>query len=267
MSGTPKRRAAVFTIAQNEPVFLPIWARYYRRHFAADDCFVLDHDSTDPTTVTIAKHFHRVPIHRNHSFDHNWLRTTVQQFQRFLLQSYELVLFTEIDEIVATDPVTCPGGLREYLATVPDDQAHVRCTGWEIVQQPDEAAIDWHRPLLAQRAHGAASRAYSKPLLARVPLDWQVGFHHAENVPPFPEGVDPRLLLLHLHRIDFGYCLQRNQAAAARKWSADDVAVGAGAQNRIVDVEALRTWFYGSDAIGGTLTMSPLPAQFAQIVV
>lgn len=108
----PKRRSAVFTIAQNEPVFMPIWARYYRRHFDPDDCFVLDHDSTDPTTRAVANQFHRIPVHRSHSFDHDWLRTTVERFQRFLLQSYELVLFTEIDEIVAADPVTFPGGLR-----------------------------------------------------------------------------------------------------------------------------------------------------------
>ena len=48
---TAGRRAAVFTIVQNEPVFLPIWERYYQRHFDRDDIFVLDHDSTDPTTI------------------------------------------------------------------------------------------------------------------------------------------------------------------------------------------------------------------------
>ena len=37
----PRRRAAVFTIVRDEPVFLPIWLRYYGATFAPEDTFVL----------------------------------------------------------------------------------------------------------------------------------------------------------------------------------------------------------------------------------
>jgi hypothetical protein len=264
---TTGRRAAVFTIVQNEPVFLPIWDRYYRRHFDADDMFVLDHDSTDPATLAVAGSVHRIPVHRSASFDHTWLKTTVVRFQQLLLQSYDLVLFTEVDEIVAADPAHFAGGLRDYVAAFPGDLEYRRCQGWEVIQQPGERPIDWNAPLLDQRDHGAPSRPYSKPLLSRIPLDWHNGFHGAVGVPPSPETVDHRLLLLHLHRVDFGYCLERHRAAAARTWSESDVAIGAGYQNRIVDEEALRAWFHTEDTMGGRLTVHPLPGHWRKVTI
>ena len=101
-----KRGAAVFTIVQNEPVFLTVWSRYYQRYFSREDMFVLDHESTDAGTLAVAQELHRVPVHRAESFNHRWLRDTVVHFQAFLLQSYEQVLFVEVDEIVAMDPRT-----------------------------------------------------------------------------------------------------------------------------------------------------------------
>ncbi len=264
---TTGRRAAVFTIVQNEPVFLPIWERYYQRHFDRDDIFVLDHDSTDLTTIAVASGLHRVPLHRSVSFDHAWLRSAVGTFQRLLLESYDLVLFTEVDEIVAADPALFPGGLREYVAAFPVDLEYRRCEGWEVIQQPGERPIDWSVPILGQRTHGAPSRPYSKPLLSRIPLEWHKGFHGAIGVPPSPETVDPRLLLLHLHRVDFEYCLVRHKAAAARTWSAPDVVAGAGYQNRIVDEDALRAWFYSDDSLGGRLTVQPLPEHWRQVTI
>ena len=84
---TPRRGAAAFTIAQNEPAMLPLWVRYYEKHFAADDLYVLDHDSTDRSADAVAGRCRIVPVHRTASFDHRWLRGTVEAFQAFLLRS------------------------------------------------------------------------------------------------------------------------------------------------------------------------------------
>ena len=54
------RRRAVLTIVHNEPVFLPIWLRFYSRFFAADDIYVLDNDTTDGSTD--GDGFVRVPV-------------------------------------------------------------------------------------------------------------------------------------------------------------------------------------------------------------
>jgi hypothetical protein len=97
------RRRAVFTIVQNEPLMLPLWLGYYGRYFEADDRYVLDHDSTDGST-DLLEGAHHVPIHRRGSFDHRWLRETVEAFQAFLLSSYDAVLLTELDEFVVADP-------------------------------------------------------------------------------------------------------------------------------------------------------------------
>ena len=41
---------AVFTLVRDEKDFLPIWVRYYSRHFDVGDLFILDHGTTDGST-------------------------------------------------------------------------------------------------------------------------------------------------------------------------------------------------------------------------
>lgn len=264
-----KRPAAAFTIVQDEPAFLPVWSGYYRRHFAADDLFVLDHDSRDPTTLAVSGRLSRVPVHRLESFDHEWLRDTVAAFQRFLLASYEVVLFAEVDEIVAADPERFPGGLAEYVTRFASLDAPVaRCTGYEIVHDArgGEPPLDWSRPILAQRRQCRPSLSYSKPLLARCPLDWTLGFHELEaRSPPLPEP-DPGLLLLHLHRVDFESCYGRTLGTAARKWSSVDVEQSRGSYHRITDRERFERWFYTDFWMEEPCEMQPLPASWKEIV-
>src|SRR5262249_24892387 len=256
-----KRRAAVFTIVQNEPVFLPVWSRYYQRYFSPDDIFVLDHDSIDAQTFAGAQELHRVPVHRAESFNHAWLRDTVERFHAFLLQSYELVLFAEADEIVAADSRLLPGGLAELLERPSTgSRGFLRCTGYETLHTPEDgqATLDWTRPVLAQRRHCRRSDLYSKPLLSSRPLRWEIGFHHLQPPePPLPPP-DPRLLLLHLHRADFETCRARTLANAARRWSAEDLATGAGRQNRLTDPQEFERWFY-TDSYGEPYPQEPIP--------
>lgn len=54
-----KSRAAI-TIVHNEPVFLPIWLRYYARFFGAEDLYVLDNDTTGGSTD--GDGFVRIPV-------------------------------------------------------------------------------------------------------------------------------------------------------------------------------------------------------------
>ena len=238
-SEQPARRPrAAFTIAQNEPVMLPVWLDYYSRHFDADDLYVLDHDSTDESTSDLASRCQVVPVHRTASFDHRWLRTTVESFQRFLLQSYETVLFAEVDELVIADPRQY-AGLGAYIDAL--ERPAARCSGFNIVQQPDEPALRFDQPLLAQRRYWHASLQYSKRLLSGVPLRWSVGFHDEYNAPDDPP--DPALLLVHLHRLDYDSCLARHRSTAARNWSQEDIINGWGAQARIEAPKEFDQWF------------------------
>ncbi len=108
------RPRAAFTIAHDEPVMLPIWLRYYGRFFAPDDLFVLAHDTSDGSTDGLTGLCNVVPVHREAAFDHRWLRTVVEDFQAFLLRSYETVLFAEVDEFVVADP-SRHSGLDAYI--------------------------------------------------------------------------------------------------------------------------------------------------------
>ena len=148
---------------------LPLWVRYYEKHFAAEDLYVLDHDSTDGSAEALAGHCQIVPVHRAASFDHRWLRGTVEAFQAFLLRSYETVLFTEVDEFVVTDPRHY-AGLADYIARMTGLTA--RCAGFNVVQQARGAAdqlrgADPHPTLLLARV-APVLQAAALPSAARL---------------------------------------------------------------------------------------------------
>ena len=231
------RPRAAFTIAQNEPVMLPLWLSYYERYFDPDDLYVLDHDSSDGSTEGLEGRCRVVPVHRQ-TYDHHWLRSTVESFQAFLLRSYDTVLFTDSDEFVLADPSRY-SGLDDYIAKLARPAA--RCAGFNVVHQPDEPPLRFDAPLLAQRRCWHASLLYSKRLLSRIPLRWSEGFHLEYSAPDDPP--DPDLLLVHLHRVDYEMCLARHRKAFARNWKEADLLQGLGAQNRIVEPDEFEEWF------------------------
>ena len=252
------RDRAVFTVVQDEAVLLPVWLDYYQRYFEAGDMYVLDHGSADGCTSGLGSRCHVLPVHRELSFDHTWLRSVVESFQRFLLRSYETVLFAEVDELVVADP-DCYDGLDTYISHMATRSA--RCLGYNVTHSPGEQPLRFDRPLLAQRGHWHPSRLYSKRLLSRVPLRWSRGFHEEYDEPGGPP--DPRLVLVHLHRIDFDSCLARHRASAARSWNPDDVAAGRGAHNRVFEPEAFERWFRSGGDLDGP--PEPIPERFRKL--
>jgi hypothetical protein len=250
---TGRRKRAVFTIVQNEPVFLPLWLRYYGRFFDPSDIYVLDHDSTDGSTSGLAGRCAVVPVHRTLSFDHTWLRDTAGSFQRFLLNSYDTVLFTEADEIIAPDPARYRD-LGDYIERLAAPAAC--CTGHGVIQAQDEPALDFDRPILAQRRFWHRAVSFDKRLLSRAPLSWGHGFHEEFS---FPEILpDPDLHLVHLHRVDFEKCVAKHAETARRDWNEEDVRRGRGRHNRIASPDELRQWFYkGADVSEQPAEMIP----------
>ena len=90
-----KRAVCVFTIVRDEPVFLPIWYRYYSAHFEADDIYVLHHvvpSDAKKDTCTADLPCNVVEV-ANEFFDPAWLRHVVSEHQAALLNKYEAVLF------------------------------------------------------------------------------------------------------------------------------------------------------------------------------
>jgi hypothetical protein len=235
--GAEKRRA-VLTMVQNEAVFLPIWLGYYSCFFAADDIYVLDHQSTDGSTS--GRGFVRVPV-THETFDNIWMVSTIEAHQRELLERYDMVLFTDVDEIVVPNPEW--GTLGQYLDRF--DEEWINCLGYEVLHLKDrEAPLRTDRPILEQRGYWFANAAYDKPALATVPMSWGPGFHTRSDD---KLNLDPDLYLVHLHRVDYDICLSRHRWWSERPWNQRDLSAGWGVHNRITEEEEFERWFYKDD--------------------
>jgi Glycosyl transferase family 2 len=219
----------------NEKAFLPIWLRYYGAFFAADDIYVLDHDTADGSTD--GGGFVRIAV-SHETVDHIWMRDTIQSLQHQLLERYDAVIVTDVDELVVPDPRV--GTLGEYLERSTDD--YVNCRGVEIVHVRDEEPpYDPTLPVLHQRHYWKWNRWYDKPALARVPMDWIPGFHTRTDSASNP---DPNLYLVHLHRLDYDTCRERHQSRRQLQWNQHDFENGWALYNRIVEEEQFDRWFY-----------------------
>mmetsp|Transcript_16921 Transcript_16921/g.42724 ORF Transcript_16921/g.42724 Transcript_16921/m.42724 type:complete len:276 (-) Transcript_16921:148-975(-) len=249
-SSAGKRSACVFTIVREEPVFLPIWYRYYSAHFGDEDIYVLHHvvpsaAEKDECTSTLRCHVVEVA---NDFFDPDWLRSVVSEHQTALLQKYEAVLFTEVDEIVLPDTSRPFAGgahardLKSYLEAfgsrqfASGEQPAVRCLGWEMHHDfSTESAVDLGRPLLSQRRVWHRNELYDKALLTRVPLHYSLGFHTCEEETPRDES----LLLLHLHKYDFQAYMRRHEDRAAMKHSEQSITNGWNRHYRVTGPQLL----------------------------
>jgi hypothetical protein len=232
----PRRRRAVQTIVHNEAFLLPIWLGYYSQFFAPDDIYVLDHESTDGSTDRSG--FVRVPVAHDATYDSSWLTRTVQDHQHMLFDRYDTVLTIDVDEIVATDPTW--GTLGEYLDRF--DEEFVTCLGWEIVHLKGvEPAFRSDRGVLEQRGFWYPNGGYDKPALAGAPTEWNRCFHTRVDG---RSNYDPDLFLIHLHRMDYDLCLERNRRNGDRSWNEADLSEGWGFQNRLEEGESFRRWFY-----------------------
>jgi hypothetical protein len=234
------RRSAVLTIVQNESIFFPIWLGYYSRYFGAQDIYVLDHDSTDGSTE--GGGFVRIPVSHD-SFDNSWMVSTVERHQRELLESYDVVVVVDVDEIVAPAPPL--GTLGDYLARF--DEEWVNCLGYEVLHQAgSEPPFDPGKPVLEQRSTWFASTAYDKPAIAATPLSWRPGFHGRTD---YHFNGDPDLRLIHLHRMDYEICKERHRRWRGVRWNQRDLDEGWGVHNRVTADEEFDRWFYEDSAL------------------
>jgi Glycosyl transferase family 2 len=241
---TPPRRAIV-TMVHNEAVFLPIWLHYYSRYFAAGDIYVLDNESVDGSTERDG--FVRIPVEHDH-VDHTWMVRTIEQLQHELLDRYDIVVVTDVDEIIVPAPQL--GTLGDYLDRF--DEEWVNCLGYELLHMRDrEPALQLGRPILGQRRTWYFNGAYDKAAVAMVPMRWRPGFHGRED---FQFNSDPDLRLIHLHRMDYEICLERHRTRRRRPWAAEDEDQGWAIHNRITDETEFARWFYedsGFEGVGG----------------
>jgi hypothetical protein len=248
------RRRAVITIVHNEPVFLPIWLRWYSRFFRPEDIFVLDNDTTDGSTDRDG--FVRIPV-SNDRVDHTWMVRTIEELQHDLLDRYEVVVVCDVDEIIT--PVPEWGTLAEYLDRI--DEESVNCLGYELLHDPaTEPRLDPARPVLDQRGQWFVNDGYDKAAIATEPMTWKPGFHGRADG---HFNLDPDLRLVHLHRMDYGICRDRHRTRTRRSWADEDERQGWAVHNRITADREFDRWFSEDSCFTGVeIRREPIPASW-----
>jgi len=240
-----ERSRAIITMVHNEPFFLPIWLRYYSQFFRPEDIYVLDNESTDGSTAIHRGEFRSETVKMNR-VDHTWMVRTIEQKQKQLFdEGYDLVLVTDVDELVVPDPSL--GDLGDYMDTMVEP--FVTCMGYEMVHLPDrEGPLDPTRPVLDQRSFWTENAAYNKSALATGPSTWEPGFHRRAD--GHFRG-DPDLRMIHLHRVDYEVCLARHQLRKNRAWGEEDASSGWAAHNLITEKDEFDRWFFGETGFEG----------------
>ena len=211
-----KRPWAVYTMVREEHFFLTKWYEYYSRHVADCDMYIIHHQTSTPDDCTDflkEKEVNIIPEYWEH-FSSTWMNATTKKHQQELLNKYHAVIYTDVDEILFTDPryfASLGTFMRAFL--VNPNLKSVRVQGWSIYHQPDtEPDFDPKKPIVEQRGTWYRHSIYDKPLISKIPLEWTRGFHEAPGMGPKTDKV----LMLHLHQYDFKRYIARHT-----RWATD----------------------------------------------
>jgi hypothetical protein len=225
------RKVAAVCMVFNEPDYLPIWIRHYSRHVGAENCFVIDHGSTDGSTENLGAvnvlRLPRSPYDPVQQSDFN------SKFCASLLCWYDWILYSDVDEIFLPDPAVA-GTLLEYCQNPLPEV--VTAIGMNVLHAfPEEGDIDLARPITEQRRYAAVSSPVSKPNLLRRPVTWSPGSHSGNCRTVFDD-----LYMFHLRWFDLGLGMQRLDRTRKMAWARD----GAGSHQRVED-EKMMALFHG----------------------
>lgn len=227
---------AIVTMVYNESTNLPIWLRHYRRTAPSANLFVIDHGSDDGSTTGVSG-VTRIPLPRN-EFDERDRTFLINSLQQGFLRYYDIVIYTDCDELLVPDP-TKSTALDAYLRNQPYPYASP--IGINVLHIADiEPAIDFTRPLLLQRQYGQFQSSLCKPLVTRIALTWEPGFHSCNQRP----HIDKELYLFHIKQIDRDEALRRHHVVQRLPWSGAAIEANHGAHHRYDDARFLREFFF-----------------------
>jgi hypothetical protein len=229
---------AILTTVYNEDVLLPIWLRYYGMHLGREHLYVIDDGSNDGSTdglngVNVIR-LERAPI------DQDTRAFTVSLFHREMLEHYDVVIFTDVDEFLVVDPRT-KLGLVDYIGK--HAGPHTSALGFNIVH--DQFAEPRYSPDLGvfqQRRFLEFSRPYCKQLIHKAPVLWQPGFHFTN----FPRNVGVGLYLFHLRALDYELSRKRINNRNKLAWSERSLRKNQGTQNRLAEADYLSSLYFNT---------------------
>ena len=215
-------RVAAVTMVYNEIELLPIWLRHNARQVGLENCFVVDHGSSDGSTDQIYP-ANRIRIPRS-PYDPHKQSVWNTDFCSSLLQWYDYVIYSDVDEIIVADPniaatITefCRGHLPPVLNVIGLNVQHL------VDQEP---GIDLNRPILQQRPYVFFCSPMCKPLLISRKVVWSPGSHSADAPVEFNH-----LYAFHLRWFDLPEGLRRLARTRDMEWARLD----AGGHARVED--------------------------------
>lgn len=187
-------KIAVITMVFNEPVFLPIWLNYYGARLGYENLFIIDDGSSDLSTSDI-RIINLIKKPRG-LLDEDDRAKLVSCFHEELLRFYDVVIYTDVDELIVVDPIV-GSSLNEYLSA--GEFEFKNPIGFNVLHRvKTEPKIDLNKSLFEQRMFVQFNLMYSKPLISKIPINWVAGFHSSQYKPRY----DTKLLLFHLRAMD-----------------------------------------------------------------
>lgn len=236
-------RIAAITMVFNERQFLPIWLNHYGPQLGYENLFVIDDGTSDGSTND-----DRIvnPVYKKRApFDEDARALVVSYFHESLLRFYDVVIYTDVDELIAIDPATRLS-LSEYLAN--KDFQYKALVGMNVLHRASkEEDIDLQIPLFQQRSFIQFDPEYCKPLISRIPMRWRPGFH-AASFPDFDRNLDPNLYLFHLRAMDINFARQRIATLNSVQFSMYSVIKRHGAQFQLPEKEYIARYFTAPEA-------------------
>jgi hypothetical protein len=182
-------------------------------------------------------------------FNHEWLKNTVENFQKVLLTKYEIVVFAEIDEFIV--PQQLP--LNEYLDNMQSD--YVTCIGINLLDS--DVSYDSNKMILSTKKYCSLVPNFNKTLITKIPLNYIVGFHETNK----PTNIDNGLFLVHLHYFDLSVFYERANDRLKLKDSFEKSHPERGIQNKYTTlIEYLRD--FNNNNYGVNKFLHTLPEVF-----
>ena len=206
-------RTFALTVAHNESFFLPRWAAYYGAQLGIENLFIVDHGSTDLSTLGLGRsNVIRVP---HDTYDEALRVKFVSHMHTALLSYYDAGFVSDADEFLIADPAKyktlnelASHDESKALAPIGADLFHIRAVEPEFLG---------HLPILHQRSHILFNSWFCKRAFARVPVRFGMGFHTSNEPVVFNES----LFLLHLKYFDYSYSMARQSVTAGWKYAGD----------------------------------------------
>jgi hypothetical protein len=227
---------AAITMAYNESAFLPIWLNHYGSALGAANLFVIDDGSTDGSASDRGSYNY---LRKERAvFDEDDRALLISEFHKQLLNAYDIVIYTDVDELIVVDP-KLGLSLADYLAR--DDFDYKTTVGFNVLHDvKGEPPISLDRPLFAQRRYAQFSIGYCKPAVSKVPMNWGAGFHFNRGR---PHKFDVNLFLFHLRAMDLETARTRFRKLRGLVWSNNSLSKQHGDHFRLHEPEYLQRFF------------------------